>query len=167
MKEFIQSKLKTGLNEMGVLAESNQTDITPHFAERLNDRVLEPDIVTVGYEIGVGNYRVVGKYQIKPETKSKTIAAYDKLKATNFGKNKDVAVMLADLYIQPRDVQFTTDPNESKGQTLVIVDDKTNSNGNRVYAIVRRNVATTLFFGKSYIPITKEKLNVDFILNKF
>ena len=158
IKEFIQSRVNQLLTEV---------DITAHFTERLNARVLYTDEVSVGYEVGVGQYKIIGKYKISPETKAKTQSAYDLLRRTKFGKNKNVAVLIADLYIQPRDVQFTTDPSEAKGQTLVIVDTETESNGNRVYAIVRHDVATTLFFAKSYVPITKEKLNVDFILNNF
>lgn len=158
IKEFIQQRLTTLLTE---------AEISQHFTERLNSRVLELEVVNVGYEVGVGRYKVVGTYKIKPETKTKILMAYQKLLETKFGKNKNVAVMVADLYIQPRDVQFSVDPSEAKGQTLVIVDPVSESNGNRVYAIIRHDLVTTLFFAKSYVPITKEKLDVDYILNKF
>ncbi len=158
IKGFIQSRVNTLLTE---------ADIAGHFLERLSARVLYADVVNVGYEVGVGQYKIVGTYKISPETKAKATAALQKLKETKFGRNKNVAVMVADLYVQPRDVQFTTDPAEAKGHTLVIVDEVSNSNGNRLYAIVRADIATTLFFAKSYVPITKEKLNVDYILNKF
>lgn len=160
LRNFIQSSVKRLLNEVA---------IDTHFSERLKDRILDQSVVNVGYELPNtrGQYRIVGTYTITPSMKTLVTNAYNKLRETKFGKNKSVAVKILDLWINPKEVQYSVDPKEAAGMTLVVVDEKTNSNGNRVYAIVRADMATTLFFAKSYVTIDPQKLNVDYILNKF
>lgn len=156
LRKFITESVKIRLNEV----EANY-----HFVERYEDRILKPNIVNVGYEVSVGQYKVVGTYQIPDEVKLRAKEALQKLLQTRFGRNKSVAVRMFDVFVNPKNVNFNVNPSEAQGEVLVIVDQKTNSNGNKVYAIVRGDVAETLFFAKSYVTITKEKLKVDFIVN--
>lgn len=160
IKNFIQKSLKKLLNEVAIDA---------HFGERLKDRILDVSVVQVGYEIpnSRGQYKIVGSYNMSPSLKTLAINAYNKLLETKFGKNKSVAVKILDLWINPKEVKYYGDPKDSAGTTLVVVDEKTNSNGNRVYAIVRGDKAVTIFFAKSYVKIDPHKLNVDYVLNNF
>lgn len=159
MKVFVKQRTGTLLKEC---------EIGHHFFERLKDRIFEPTVVNVGYETEVGKYKIVGTYHIPESIKTLIKDTYERIIKTKFGKNRDVAIKMADIIISPKEVNFNLEEDvsdEIRGKVLVIVDEETQSNGNRVYAIVRHDVATTLFFGKSYVPITKEKLNVDILVN--
>ncbi len=160
MDKFIKTQVKDKLNELFV---------GHHFEERLQDRILSPDNVSVGYELDntVGKYKVVGTYEVTPTMKNTAMTNYDKLKKTKFGQNKSVAVKILDFWVDPKNVAYSIDPAEAKGRTLVVIDPVTNSNGNWVYAIVRGDKAVTLFFAKSYVKLDARKMDVDYILNKF
>jgi len=157
-KQFIKEKLSYLL----------EAKIEPHFLERLKNRILEADKVNVGYELQgtVGQYKVVGTYQIPHEIKQRALDTYNTIVKTNFPKAQSFGIKVADIIINPKMVDYlpTINPEELKGKTLILVDETSNSNGNIIYAIVRQNEALTIFFAKSYVNQTPEKMKVDIII---
>lgn len=168
MKDFIHKRLKEVLNELFLTQKLIQeAEIDAHFKKRLIDRITNPSEVPVGYEYERGEYKVVGVYPIPKEVKDKALFAYNKIEQINFPKNQDLAIKVADVIINPNLVKYNQgfDRNELKGKNpLVLIDKITNSNGNIIYAIIRANKAITLFFAKSYVPQTPDKMRVNVII---
>jgi hypothetical protein len=157
-RQLIREKLKPIL----------EAKIDPHFLERLKLRILEADTVSVGYELEntVGQYKIVGTYQIPQDIKQRALDTYNTIVKTNFPKSQSLGIKVADIMINPKMVNYMShiDMNELRGKTLILVDEATNSNGNIVYAIIRQNEAITIFFAKSYVNQTPEKMKVDVII---
>ena len=139
-----------------------------HYLDRLYDRFLNKSILTVGYEIpgSVGEYNEVGTYQLTSDEKNNILKNAKIVEDYNFQKSKSYAIKIGDLRIEPINVSFFNDSlrNESKGKKLVILDSKTNSNGDLIYAVVRANEINTIYFAKSYIQQTTDKIKVDYII---
>jgi len=142
--------------------------VEPHYTERLYDRFLNKDILTVGYEIPgtVGEYEEVGIYTL-PESIKLSIAENAKLiEGYNFPKNKSYGIQLAVVPIDKQQVKYLTPEAQEKAKkyTLLFVDSETQSNGNMVYAIVRDNKIITIYFAKNYVAQDAQKLKVDAII---
>lgn len=151
-------------NRLNILLEARFSD---HLLTRFTSRILNADVVLVGYELdgSVGQYKIVGTYKIPQLVKTQIEDNIRKVANTNFAKNSDYGVQIGYIPIQPQAVQFTHGSlDECKGRTLVIVDEGSNSNGNVVYLIVRQDVGTTVYFGKNYVPQTTQKMKVDAII---
>lgn len=139
-----------------------------HYIERLYDRLIKPNEVEVGFENenSVGIYTAVGTYVIPTLIKQQIIENIKLIEEYNFPKRKSFGIQIAFIPVDKTKVKYFSEDlkNISKSQTLVLVDEKTGSNGNLVYAIVRDNVLTTIYFAKSYVAQDKIKLNVDAIV---
>lgn len=146
-----------------------------HFTERVIDRFLTPDYVTVGYEIPgrIGEYEEVGRYKLPEDIKMKVKEVSDLIQKYNFPKSKSYAIKITDIPIDKNKVEYNYDFNKeyvfTKNPILLFVDKVTNSNGNQIYAIIRANAIETAFFAKSYSMGNvdpKDKMRVDvFIKN--
>lgn len=138
-----------------------------HFVERLHTRFLDIDKLDVGYELNgtSGIYEVIGTYHLPDELKTSVTSHIDELKHYSFPRNKSFGIKIAEIRIDPKRVEYRSDTakNSLNGHDLLFVDESTNTNGNVLYAIVRNNEITTVYFGKNYVIQSKEKLNVDVI----
>ena len=139
-----------------------------HYAERLYDRFLNQTTLTVGYEIpgSVGEYEEVGTYILSPEIKDSMLDNIKEVENYSFPQAKSYGVQLAYILIDKNKVTYFDEDlkNKAKSHTLVFVDRKTESNGNVVYAIIRGNKIITIYFAKSYVTQSPEKLKVDGII---
>lgn len=155
MKEYIKKRLNTIL----------EAYIEPHFIDRFNQRIMNPEIVSVGYEYAPAQYKIVGTYRISDEIKIKVKDVYNKVSRTKFD-NKSYGVMVAYINIDKLKINLNPniDENELKNKNIILVDEKSNSNGNVIYLIIRDNKAVSIFYGKSYVPQTPEKMKVDYII---
>lgn len=144
--------------------------LDPHYQERLYDRFLNRDVITVGYEIPgtMGEYEIVGEYKIPAAVKLQIAGNAELVEKYNFPKNKSYGIKVSDIPIDKNQVQYFSEElkQKSKSSILVFVDEKTNSNGNVIYAIVRNNTLVTIYFGKNYVSQDANKLRVDFMLKK-
>jgi hypothetical protein len=140
-----------------------------HFRERLNDRVILNDVVEVGFDESMSyvKYNVVGRYSIPQELKDTVLNSVNTIEKYNFPKNKSYGIKILHFIIDKNKVEYFSDElkEQAKNKTLIFVDSKTNSNGNVIYAIIRDNSVETLYFGKSYLKQTPEKLRVDAVVN--
>ncbi len=148
-----------------ILKEALATD---HYGERLYDRFLNQSILKVGYEIegSKGSYVPVGTY-VLPEAVKQNISDNAKLiENYRFPKNKSYGIKIADIIIDKALVGYIDEDskNESKNKVLVFLDEKTESNGNVVYAIVREGEIKTIYFAKSYVVQDAAKMRVDVII---
>jgi len=122
----------------------------------------------VGYEIPgtVGEYKIIGTYIIPDNIKSQIIENAKIIEKYNFPKAKSFGILIANIIIDKNKVNYNAPElkAEAANKVLVLVDEKTNSNGNVVYAIVRENILKTIYFAKSYVPQDAAKLRVDVIV---
>jgi len=141
-----------------------------HYVERVIERFLKPDYITVGYEIPgkVGVYEEVGRYRLPQEIKDKVTEVSNLIQKYNFPKNKSYAVKITDIPIDKTKVEYNYDFNKEyvlkNNPVLLFVDKISNSNGNQIYAVIRANAIETAFFAKSYSmgnTDPKDKMRVD------
>jgi len=141
-----------------------------HSKERLFERFLNRNNIPVGYEKkgSVGEYKAVGTYSLSDEEKESIKNKYKIIEDYKFPENEDFGIKLTYIKIDPSKISFYSEDDEmdSLGKNLLFVDEKTNSNGNEIYVIIRRNEIHTIYFAKNYIQQTKEKLRVDRIIKK-
>lgn len=138
-----------------------------HFIDRVNSRLLRQDIVSVGYEIeGTrGQYKVVGTFKIPQEIKNQAGIVLNKIENQKFPMKQSYAVQVAYIQINPNQVNFTTGSlEECKGKTLIIVDEATQSNGNVIFAIIRTDNGISLYFAKSYVDNSPQKMDVNHVI---
>lgn len=139
-----------------------------HSRERLFERFLNRNSIPVGYEKdgSVGEYKTVGTYSLSDVEKESIKNRFKVIEDYKFPENEDFGVKLTYIKINPDKINFYSedDKNDSTGKNLLFVDEKTNSNGNEIYVIIRRNEIHTIYFAKNYIQQTKEKLRVDKII---
>lgn len=139
-----------------------------HSLERLSERFLDRNEIEVGFEKEgtVGEYQTIGTYSLNNEEKDAIKTKYKLIENQKFPDNEDFGIKIAYIKIEPSRINYYSeeDKKESIGKVLVFVDKETNSNGNEIYVIVRNNEIQTVYFGKSYIKQTKEKLRVDRII---
>jgi hypothetical protein len=140
----------------------------PHYIERLYDRFLRNEPLVVGYEIpgSRGEYEDVGTYVLPENTRAQIIENAKVVENANFPKGKSYGIQLTSIIIDKSKVNYYSDDLRAASQkpTLIFVDRKTESNGNLVYAIIRENTLKTIYFAKSYILQSPEKLRVDAII---
>ena len=139
-----------------------------HSLERLKDRFIDKKQLIVGYELedSIGEYKTLGTYNLSNDEKEDIIRKYNFISNYQFSPEKSYGIRLAYLNIDPKKINFFSDEDkkDSINKKLLFVDENTNSNGNEIYAIVRENVITTIYFAKNYIPQTTSKLRVDNII---
>ncbi|MEO6304814.1 MAG: hypothetical protein ABIP51_16760 [Bacteroidia bacterium] len=145
-----------------------EAEVNDHFYERLKAR-LSADIVTLAVEVKNAQYEVIGTYKMPESFKTRVLSAISFINDYTFPYNKSFGVKLGFLKIIERDIQFSSLTAkriyDSVKDGPVVYDPTTNSNGDVVFAIVRNNQLVTLYWGKSYTPQTKEKLQVDMVIN--
>lgn len=148
-----------------ILAEAFQED---HYVERLYDRFLNQSVLTVGYEIPgtVGQYEVVGTFVLPDEVKNQILENAKLVENYKFPANKDYGIQIGVIPIDKNKVEYLDETLKEKAKkyTLLFVDEKTQSNGNLVYAIVRQNRLVTIYFAKNYVAQDAAKLRVDAII---
>lgn len=158
-------ELRTVIRKILMEAMANR-----HFVERVIERFLTPEYVTVGYEIPgkVGEYEEVGTYKLPEDIKAKVREVSDLIQKYNFPKNKSYAIKITDIPIDKNKVEYNHDFNKeyvfTKNPILLFIDKVTNSNGNQIYAIIRANSIETAFFAKSCSmgnTDPKDKMRVD------
>jgi hypothetical protein len=140
--------------------------VDQHYIDRLYDRILNVDEVKVGIEVSTAQYQIVGTYTIPENLKTIFKDNIAMIESYPFPKNKSYGVKVLDINIDRNKVHYNsaTGAKMSFKNPLVIVDETTNSNGNVVYAIIRQNKLETIYFGKSYVPQTTDKMRVDAIV---
>lgn len=146
-----------------ILTEAAETE---HLLDRFQSRFTSTNSFAVGYEASPMNYVTVGTYTLPEPTQQLINQNVNLIKNYNFPRNKDLGIKIVDLNIDKNKVDYKDEDAKIKSKQfpLVIVD-ASGSNGNVVYGIVRKNVFTTLYFGKNYIPQTTQKLQVDFLVS--
>jgi hypothetical protein len=161
MKQVIKNILKEAL-------------FTKHLDERFYSRFLNFEPKQIGYEErgSIGEYIPLGEKILERSVVENIKNKLDRLFSLNFPTWKSYAIKLADLSINPQTDkkiywEFDGADEEAKGKTLIYLDDKTESNGNIIYAIIRNNEVKTIFFAKSYVRVDKYKLNVDVVIEDF
>jgi len=143
--------------------------LEPHFNERLVERFLNRDFINVGYDKSITHvdYEVVGEYKIPEQIKEQIYNDVKIIENFNFPKNKSFGIKLTQIVIDKNQVVYNSEESKenAKNKKLIFVDDVTGSNGDVAYAIIRENKAITIYFGKSYIKQTADKLKVDVVAN--
>ena len=81
--------------------------LDPHYQERLYDRFLNRDEITVGYELPgtVGEYEIVGTYVIPEMVKLQIKGNAELIEKYNFPKNKSYGIKVSDIFIDKNKVQ--------------------------------------------------------------
>jgi hypothetical protein len=153
-----------------LVREIIEASLHPHYKERLYDRFLNSDKLYIGYEIpgSRGQYEKLGTYQLTDDEKNKIREKARYIENFNFPRQDDLGVSLGLVHIDPKRANFFTDSDrrEAIGKTLVFIDEATDSNGNVIFAIVRGNEIKTIYWGKSYVAQTAEKMDVDRVVKK-
>lgn len=137
--------------------------IAKHFIEQNLLRITSDITFNVGYERSTANYVSVGQYIIPKNITEVIQNNINEIVKINFPKNQSFGIKLTQIPINPKDIINYQKP-EGSTNAYVIIDSVSNSNGNVIYAIVRHNTLITIYFGKSYIQQTPQKLNVDYII---
>lgn len=139
-----------------------------HSLDRLSERFLDRKNIPVGYEKkgSVGEYKTVGTYNLSDGEKESIKKKYKFIEDYKFPEDEDFGIRLTYIKISPDEINYHSEEDkvDSLGKNLLFVDEKTNSNGNEIYVIIRRNEIQTIYFAKNYIQQTKEKLRVDRIV---
>jgi hypothetical protein len=148
-----------------ILKEAMTSD---HYMERIYDRFLNQSILTVGYEIEgtKGEYTPVGTYVLSDANKAQIRQNAQLVENYKFPRNKSYGVKIADIMIDKNQVQYLDESAklEAKNKVLVFLDEKTESNGNVIYAIIREGELKTIYFAKSYVVQDAAKMRVDVII---
>lgn len=139
-----------------------------HYIERLYDRFLNQSVLNVGFEIPgtVGQYEQVGTYILPDAIKNQILESAKLVENYNFPKDKSFGIQLGVIPIDKNKVSYISEEamKMAKNHTLLFIDEKTQSNGNLVYLIVRNNKITTVYFAKNYVVQDVSKLRVDGII---
>jgi hypothetical protein len=143
----------------------SEAGFTNHYRERLNDRLLNKASFEVGYEVHRGEYQIVGTYEMPQEVKAKIDKAISVIETKKWPVNQSFGVKLADIPIDGNQIHYYKKMAQSPKAPFVIVDEKTHSNGNVVYAIIRNGEIKTIYMGKNYVAQTPEKLRVDKVVS--
>lgn len=140
----------------------------PHYMDRLYDRLLNKESITVGYEIPgtIGEYEVVGTYKLPEAIKMQILENAKLIETYTFPKNKSYGIQLGGIPIDKTKVEYLTPElaEQAKKHSLLFVDEATQSNGNLIYAIVRENKIITVYYAKNYVAQDATKLKVDAII---
>lgn len=157
--EAIRKKIRKILSE---------SIIQQHYQERLYERFLNKEQLTVGYEIpnSVGEYETVGTYIIPHEIKTQILNNAKLVEAYNFPKTKSYGIQISTIPISKDRVQYFSNElrEEAKKHVLLFVDEETHSNGNQIFVIVRDNKLITIYMAKNYVSQDPAKLKVDAII---
>lgn len=143
-----------------------------HVKRRFEDRFLSTRIMTVGLETGQGNYEEVGTYAIDDNLMNELKSRFELLTKKTFPKNKSYAVKLLDIVIDPSKINYFNPENIKayqnkmiyKAPFILLNDSAHDSNGNAVYVIIRAGEIVTVMLAKNYVPISPQKMNVDFVI---
>tara|TARA_R110000772_G_scaffold33670_6_gene81865 strand:- start:1012 stop:1710 length:699 start_codon:yes stop_codon:yes gene_type:complete len=139
-----------------------------HSLDRLSERFIDRENLQVGYEKegSVGEYKTIGTYNLSDGEKESIKKKYKFIEDYKFPEDEDFGIRLTYIKINPDEINYYSEEDkvDSLGKNLLFVDEKTNSNGNEIYVIIRRNEIQTIYFAKNYIQQTKEKLRVDRIV---
>ncbi len=156
------SQIKQIIKE--VIAEAIKRE---HYEHRLFNRLIKAEEINVGYELSKTEYRIVGTFAISEEIKQELLTNLAVVENHNFPKSKSYGVKVREIFIDRNKMTFISPElmEESKNKKLLFVDYETTSMGSVIYAIIRNNILFTIYFAKNYVQQTKEKLNVDAIIN--
>lgn len=152
----------------------SEVQVTPHFSERILDRVINKGNVRVGYELSTpGVYKEVGTYVIPPAMVEEIQRKINIVLKKNFNKSKSYAILLQHFPVNISTVTF--DSPESRAEAiasksiLVLRDEASDSNGNMLFAIIRINELTTAMLVKPYTGMggLEGKMRVDAVIKNF
>ena len=140
---------------------------THHYKQRIYDRFINSDIITVGYEnvFGKGNYIEVGTYTIPQQLKDKILKADEIIKKYDFPKDKEFLIKVADVSIDRKKVNYYNEDlkkmslRDNRPPILLILDNKTKSYGNQIFVVVADNTIITSYLAPSYIMNIKLNKN--------
>lgn len=145
-----------------------EAQVKKHFYDRLKER-LQGHYFDVGVEIRQAQYKVVGEYILPSKIKQEILNNIKFLEQVSFNVNKSYAIKIGQINIPFKEVDFDDSSSEiiakNSRNPLVLVDYDTESNGDVIFAIIRNNNLITFYWGKSYVPQTKEKMRVDVLIN--
>ncbi len=142
--------------------------LSNHYIERVYDRFLNKEFLNVGFESdnSKDDYEIVGNYKITNKEKEIIKNNCKKIENYDFPTKKEYGIKIYSFNINNDNVDFFNeeDKEKSENKNLIFIDNKTKSFGNEIYAIVRENYITTIYFAKNYIVQNKEKLRVDYLI---
>jgi len=148
-------------------------DNTEHSIERIEERILGMEEMGVGFEFSKGEYSDHGTFVFTERIKEAIIDRVNIICANWFEYNKSYGIFLFDFNLNNNleDIQFhsPTHKRDAKkqikdGKPLFLISKKSESNGNLLFAIIRKRKLYTLMFVKSYMQNIKSKLRVDEII---
>lgn len=148
---------------------------TAHVQRQFQERFLSNNVMSVGLEVGPGNYEEVGTYKIDDSVVSELEQRFKILTQKTFPKIKSYAVKMLDIPINPDNINYFNpekkleyqDKKKYKAPFVLLNDSVHDSNGNCVYAIIRNGEIVTIMLAKNYIIISADKMNVDFVIKNW
>ena len=137
---------------------------TEHALTRFKERINQSSFV-VGYEASPQNYIAVGTFEIPENIKTIVSQTVDLILNYNFPKKKSYGIKVLEINIDKNKIAYYNPSlkEDAKMQKLILLAKE--SNGNVVYVIIRENNYRTIYYAKSYVAQTKEKLDVDVIIS--
>lgn len=159
-----ESLLKTTINKL-----LKEALVTAHAKRQFEERFLVQRLMAVGFETSPGQYEEVGTYKINDLIVNELQNRFDILSKKSFPKNKDYAVKMLDIVINPNDIDYFEPENKpaylkQKNPFILLNDSVHDSNGNSVYVIIRHGEIVTTMLAKNYVKIDPIKMRVDFVI---
>ncbi len=144
--------------------------LSPHFLDRMSDRLESQHIFNVGFESDeiIGKYAKIGTYKMPEFIRMNILRSIAKIESIKYPFGSSFGVLLHQFDFNLDNVQFPSEGAKNvaakklaRGKTMVIVDDNSLSNGDMLFAIIRRDEGKTLMLVKSYTRNMQKKLRVD------
>lgn len=132
-----------------------------HYQDRYLDRIFKKKKLQVGFEMPNYQYEIVDSIYISKKDKQNIKECIEAIEKETWDLNTSFAV---ELFKWNLDTEKYNKPVGAKGPVPVLVDKETESNGTALYAIVRRNVITTIMMVKPYGPTVASKCNVNTVI---
>ncbi len=163
-KAVAENKIRKNINKL-----IKEALVTVHAKRQFEERFLGQRLMAVGFETTPGQYEEVGVYKINDLIIDELQKRFDILSKKSFPINKDYAVKVLDININPNDINYFEPENKpaylkQKNPFILLNDSVHDSNGNSVYVIIRHGEIVTTMLVKNYVKIDPNKMRVDFII---
>jgi len=144
-----------------------------HASKRIAERIKEMDVMNVGFEFIKGEYTNHGTFTFTDEIKEELIGRVEFMCATWFETFEDCGLLLFDFDLNNNldKIEFSSKAhkrdakkNIAANKQLFLLSTKSESNGDLLFAIVRKQNFKTLMFVKSYMKNLEKKLRIDKVI---
>ena len=142
-----------------------EATMTSHSKFRLIDRIINSGELPIMYEETKMLYREIGKYIIPHTEKLEIVSKLQEIENMDFDLDKSYGILFHKFSLNKKNITLNSIAQNWMLTRPLVLKGENQSNGDLLFAIIRQGKVITIYFGKSYVKQTPEKLRVDQIIN--